>query len=230
MAKGARVWITRTQPGADATAARLTALGYEPVVRPLLRVQPIPNAMSKAPDAADIACIALTSPNGVDVIAPDAGPYLGVPVYAVGDTTADAARAAGFTRVKSASGDIHTLARLIASDSPQGTVFAPGAEQPAGDLPALLPDRSVLRLPVYATVETGELIPADTDIALLHSPRASRILAQQLAISPRTLTLIAISQAAAEPFSRLSGLTIHIADHPDEEALLRTLGNSTRGV
>ena len=34
-----RVWITRAQPGAARTAARLTALGFEPVVAPLLAIR-----------------------------------------------------------------------------------------------------------------------------------------------------------------------------------------------
>ena len=36
-----RVWITRAQPGADSTAARVRALGHEPLVAPLLAVRPL---------------------------------------------------------------------------------------------------------------------------------------------------------------------------------------------
>ena len=36
-----RVWITRAQPGADATAERVRALGHEAVVAPLLAVRPL---------------------------------------------------------------------------------------------------------------------------------------------------------------------------------------------
>ncbi|WP_415491802.1 uroporphyrinogen-III synthase, partial [Brevundimonas diminuta] len=42
------------------------------------------------------------------------------PVFAVGDATAEAARAAGFADVRSAAGDIHALARLIAAEAPPG--------------------------------------------------------------------------------------------------------------
>ena len=37
----ARVWITRAEPGASRTAARLEAMGLTPIVRPLLAIQPL---------------------------------------------------------------------------------------------------------------------------------------------------------------------------------------------
>ncbi|PRB40785.1 uroporphyrinogen-III synthase, partial [Brevundimonas sp. MYb33] len=60
-----RVWITRAQPGTARTAARLTALGYEPVVAPLLTIRAMPEALNAAPDLTTVAALAFTSPNGV---------------------------------------------------------------------------------------------------------------------------------------------------------------------
>lgn len=225
-----RVWITRTQPGAQATAARLTALGYEPVVRPLLRVQTLANAMDAAPAASALACIALTSPNTLLAMGDGTAPYASLPAYAVGDTTARAAKDAGFIDVRSAAGDIHALAALIRQDAPMGPVFAPGAARPAGNLPALLDDRSVLRLPVYETVDTFEPVPSDIDAVMIHSPRAGQALANALQATPSLPMIVAISSAAARPFVHLSHLQISIADHPDEEAMIRALGNSASAV
>src|SRR5438093_1296853 len=43
MAGRRKVWITRAEPGAAATAERVRALGFEPVVAPLLTLSPLPD-------------------------------------------------------------------------------------------------------------------------------------------------------------------------------------------
>src|SRR5690606_4212312 len=59
---GPRVWITRAQPGAARTADRLTALGLEPVIAPLLAIRPLEQP---EPDLGGVDVLAFTSPNGV---------------------------------------------------------------------------------------------------------------------------------------------------------------------
>ncbi len=226
-----RVWVTRAEPGAACTADRLTALGFTPIVAPLLTLAPLPGALHAAPDPAAVAALALTSPNGVEAFAPLAPRFRDRPVFAVGDATAEAARAAGFVDVRSASGDIHALARLIAAEAPPGPLLAPGAREPAGDLPALLPDRPVQRLPVYAAFETHAPAPAFFDAVMLHSPRAARALASDL---PRAASsgriAICISEAAAIPLRPFDFTQIRIAATPDEPAMLSALGKPAAPV
>src|SRR5262245_272902 len=102
-----RVAITRAQPGADETAARLRALGAEPVIAPLPTIAPC--AFDTSVAGAD--ALLFTSSNGVRVF-PDVGGARAVPVLAVGDATAEAARGAGFSDVRSADGDVEKLAAL----------------------------------------------------------------------------------------------------------------------
>ena len=226
-----RVWITRTQPGADTTAERVRALGWDPVVVPLLSVRPIPHAMSSAPSPDAVACVALTSPNTLDRIKDKLLAYGHLPIFAVGDATADAARTIGLPNVISAKGDINALAALIAREVPRGTVFAPGAREPAGDLPALLPKHKVIRLAVYEAYFTDARTPDDIAAVMVHSPRASRILVSNLgAQTSRNLTAIAISDAAATPLNALNFKKIHIAATPDEDGMLSALGNAPTPV
>ncbi len=232
-----RVWITRAQPGAARTAARLTALGFEPVVAPLLAIRPLPGALAQAPDFATVAALAFTSPNGVEAFAALVpAPLLrDRPVFAVGDATAEAARGAGFSDTHSAAGDIHALARLIAVGPIQGLILAPGAREPAGDLPALLSDHAVQRLPVYAAEETDAAVPADFDAVLLHSPRAARVLAAALTDAPTpdaaaSRFAVCISAAAAAPLRALGFAEIRVADAPDEASVLTALGKSAGPV
>lgn len=226
-----RVWVTRAEPGAARTADRLTALGFTPLVVPLLTLAPLPGALDAAPDPAAIAVLALTSPNGVEAFAPLIPRFRDHPVFAVGDATAEAARAAGFADVRSAAGDIHALARLIAAEAPPGPLLAPGAREPAGDLPTLLPGRPVQRLPVYAAFETHAPAPATFDAVMLHSPRAARALAADL---PRAASsgriAICISEAAATPLHPFDFAEIRIAAAPDEPAMLSALGKPAAPV
>lgn len=226
-----RVWVTRAEPGAARTADRLTALGFTPLVAPLLTLAPLPGALDAAPSPDAVAVLALTSPNGVEAFAPLIPRFRDHPVFAVGDATAEAARAAGFANVRSASGDIHALARLIAAEAPPGPLLAPGAREPAGDLPALLPDRPVQRLPVYAAVETHAPAPEPFDAVMLHSPRAARALAADL---PRAASsgriAICISEAAAAPLRPFDFVEIRIAAAPDEPAMLSALGKPAAPV
>ncbi|SJM68337.1 Uroporphyrinogen-III synthase [Brevundimonas diminuta 3F5N] len=226
-----RVWVTRAEPGAARTADRLAALGFIPLIAPLLTLAPLPGALDAAPDPAAVAALALTSPNGVEAFAPLIPRFRNHPVFAVGDATAEAAHAAGFANVRSASGDIHALARLIAAEAPPGPLLAPGAREPAGDLPALLPDRPVQRLPVYAAFETHTPAPETFDAVMLHSPRAARALAAHLpraAASGRVA--ICISEAAAAPLRPFDFAEIRIAAAPDEPAMLSALGKPAAPV
>ncbi|MES2834893.1 MAG: uroporphyrinogen-III synthase [Pseudomonadota bacterium] len=219
-----RVWVTRAEPGAARTAVRLTALGFEPLVAPVLAIRPL----SPAIDLTDIAALAFTSVNGVAAFAARI-PERDRPVFTVGDATAQAARDAGFTDVRSAAGDIHALAALIAAAA-LGPVLAPGAAEPAGDLAALLEGKAEVRaLAVYEAVETDIPAPAGFDAVLVHSPRASRALAMHAwALDDRLA--VAISAAAAALLEDLGLREIRIASAPTEAALLQGLGEPARHV
>lgn len=220
-----RVWITRAEPGAARTAARLTALGFEPVVEPLLAVRPLVPLI----DLTGVAALAFTSVNGVTAFAA-LEPDRDKPVFAVGDATAQAAREAGFTDVRSASGDARALAHLIAEAGFRGAFLAPGAAEPAADLAALVAgDAEVRTLAVYEAVETGVPAPAGLDAVLVHSPRAAQALAMHAwALDDRIA--VAISPAAAEPLEDLGLREIRIAAAPTDAALIEGLGEPGRRV
>ena len=131
-----RIWITRAQPGADATAERVRVLGHEPVVAPLLAVKVLPDAQV---DLSGVAALAFTSANGVRAFA-DLSGERAMRVFAVGSATAEAAKAAGFKRVLSADGDVNALAIGISHRKNEliGEVLHPGALEPAGDLVSAL--------------------------------------------------------------------------------------------
>lgn len=224
-----RVWVTRAQPDAAATAARVAARSFEPLVAPLLAAEPLPDALL---DLAGVAALAFTSRRGVSAFAARE-PGRGWPVFAVGDATAAAAREAGFGQVLSAGGDVDDLARLIAGRPPAGPVLHPGALEPAGDLAGALRSAG-LEVRTAALYRTRTLPPSpeaagawpSLQAVLLHSPKAARALAEA-ALPPGPAAILCLSPAVAAPLLEASdGLAaqVRIAASPDEAALLDLLG------
>lgn len=215
------VWITRARPGADRTADRVSALGYTPVIAPLLAIRPL----DVRPDLSGVQALAFTSRNGVKAFAAGS-PTPPLPVFAVGDATAAAAREAGFTDVRSADGDLRALAALIRTEGAGRVILHPAAVEPAGDLAAFVGDAArISTVAIYEAVERGGASPEAWDTVLIHSPRAARTLAARLA--PEDVIgciAVAISPAAAEPLTALAFAEIRIAEAPTEDSLLAALG------
>lgn len=218
-----RVWITRAEPGAARTAARLRDMGFEPIVAPLLSLETL---TPPVPDLASFAALAFTSINGVAAFAA-LTPRRDLPAFAVGDATAQAAHDAGFADVRSAAGDLHALAGLIASAIANAAVLVPQAETPAGDFTAALTaagarNVSIHSLTVYRAIEMPAAAPALFDAVLIHSPRAGQALAKLHHAPLAQAVLACISPAAAAPLAAL-GLTPVVAKSPDETSLLTIL-------
>lgn len=188
----------------------------------MLAVRPI---VQPAPDLTAFTALAFTSPNGVAVFA-DLTADRSLPVFAVGDATAERARLAGFETVSSASGALADLAWLIAGEA-AGRLLVPGAREPAGDLDALL-DGAVetVILPVYEATETWARPPADFEAVLAHSPRAATAIARALGRTGGAGRLaVAISAAAAAPLAAAGFAEIRTAGEPTDAAVLQALGN-----
>lgn len=214
------MWVTRAEPGATRTFDRLAELGFDPVLAPLLMIRSLPGP---APDLTDVTALAFTSGNGIAAFAA-LSPSRMLPVFTVGDATAEAARAAGFLSVQSAGGALADLAALLTvSARDRGLVLVPGALEPAGDLPAMLAGQvRAQALPVYEAVETGIAAPRAFDAVLVHSARAARALGA-VAHRPGGVAVV-MSAAVAAALGEGSGLEIRIAATPDESALLAALG------
>ena len=146
--------MTRPEPDATATAARLIELGWTPLIACSLRIEPRPIRLPVVP----IQAILLTSANAVAAL-PDS--LHGRPVLAVGDATAARARAAGFWRVSSAGRDAAALAALLPMCAdPEGgpLLLAAGEGQGLGLLAAAKARGfSVLRRVAYTARPVGSL-------------------------------------------------------------------------
>src|SRR5688572_10345906 len=105
-----RVLVTRPQPGAARSAARLLEAGFEPILLPLTEIVAVEPALpASLPEA-----VAISSANAVRRAPASLLSLLAhAPVFAVGDETAAAARQAGFEDVRRSAGNAADLARDI---------------------------------------------------------------------------------------------------------------------
>jgi uroporphyrinogen-III synthase len=224
-----RIWITRAQPGAAATAERVRALGHEALIAPLLAVRALEDVEV---DLDGVAALAFTSANGVRAFA-DLSAERAIRVFAVGAATAQAARAAGFKLVLSADGDVEALADGIGQRRTElrGAVLHPGAAEPAGDLAGALERHGVAArsLILYETAPVqleaaaaSQLVQADA--VLLHSPRAAQVLASVLKLHPApNLRALGLSKAVVKPLARVKLGAKAFPSMPLEGALLNLI-------
>ena len=219
------IWITRAQPAADDTAARVTALGLIPLVDPVLQVRLISGEISFG----GMGAVAFTSRNGVEAFTRASG-VRDLKVFAVGDATADAARRAGFADVTSARGDGAALARLIARDHDRGSgaVLLITPREPAVDMTGLLQGSGVnlAAMSIYETVErrpeTALSRRDEITAVLVHSAKAAAALAR-LVQPGRAPDFACLSDKVAAPLREAGFRAVQSAEFPDEDSLLRLL-------
>jgi uroporphyrinogen-III synthase len=234
---GGRVLITRPEPGAVETAKKLSALGFEPVCLPLTEIRP---TFVELPAGQDFDAVAVSSANAIRHAQPSLlRAFAGLPVFAVGRRTAEAATDAGFKDPAIGPGNGRELATLMASRLARGAriIYLCGRVRTNGFEEALRA-AGVETMPVE-TYDTVMLDYADEDLAktlkskpldavLLYSrvaAQAFRILTDRSVISPllAPTTFICMSERVAAPVLPFGSGRIRIAATPDEEAMLARL-------
>src|SRR5688572_29455279 len=100
-----RILVTRPREDAERLAEQLEAKGHAIVIEPIFTIEPMPETPL---DLDGVQALLLTSANGARAFGMRS-PRRDLRVFAVGDATADAARALGFSDVESAGGDVADL-------------------------------------------------------------------------------------------------------------------------
>jgi uroporphyrinogen-III synthase len=235
-----RVLVTRPEPAASETARILHAAGHEVLVDPLLAIR----YTGDAPGLAGVTALLATSRNGIEGFAVASG-RRDLPVYAVGDATAQAAAALGFAQIVSARGDAAALAALVrerhAPDD--GVLLHASGEEVAEDLSALLSPYgfTVCRAILYRAIASealgaaasSALAASAVDAVLFFSPRTAAIfvrvvraagLAGHLAAS----AALCLSASVAAALGDTQWRSVAVAERPDQEALLALLAQDDR--
>ncbi len=220
-----RLFILRPEPGASATFARALALGMEAVAVPLFEVVPI---AWDVPAAGMFNGLVLTSANAVRHGGVGLAGLRALPVFAVGDATATAAREAGFEVAQVGAGNGLDLMREVAGGLHREGWAPAFAGEPrllhlCGVEHVVLPGTVALTVYEARTLAVPErLAGLSGQVAAVHSARAAarlREVAQELKLPLASIGVAAISsraKAALGPGWR----AVAVAERPDEPALL----------
>jgi uroporphyrinogen-III synthase len=242
------ILVTRPQPDDETTAAGLRAKGFEVLRAPMLRFEPV--AFQDDLDARYGAVI-VTSANALRGIEPHLAGHrlLKLPLYAVGEHTAAAARRIGFSQVIPANGDATALRELMLTSvkakelkKASTLLYLAGADL-ARDLAGELGERgftvvtaTTYRMNPVASLprEVCDAFAANGIEAVLHySRRSARAFLEAARTAGVEISALAIPQccisAAVALVVRDAGATqVMVAAAPDEKSLFEALVRALR--
>ena len=242
------ILVTRPHPDNETTAESLRARGHAVLLAPALKFEPVAfHDESETPYGA----ILVTSANAIRAVAPqlrDLG-LLALPLFAVGEHTAAAARDAGFAKVIVAGGDAASLrdkvmqsARDKVLKKKSALLYLAGADLSrdlGGELDA--EGFSVVTQPTYRMIpvkhlprEVCEGFAAHGVEAVLHYSRRSARAFLDAArdeggeISALAIPQCCLSETVAGALRDAGASQVLVAATPDENALFATLERALR--
>lgn len=242
------ILVTRPHPDNEATAESLRARGHKVLLAPALKFEPVAFHGERG---ADHGAIIVTSANALRAIAsqlPDLG-LLDLPLFAVGEHTADVAREAGFAEVIVAGGDAASLRDKVVQSAREkalkkkGTLlYLAGADRSrdlAGELGAeglrVVTQTTYRMAPVkHLPREACAGFAAHGIEAVLHySRRSARAFLdaardEGVEISALAIPHCCLSEAVADVLRDAGASQVLVAAAPDETALFDTLERALR--
>lgn len=233
------VIVTRAEPAAADTVARLKAAGYNPILSPVLTLESLPDA---ALDMDSVRHLIFTSANGARYFL-ERRAVGEMTVWCVGEATAAAVRQGGGQDVREGDGNVADLAAMIlaAPEAQTGALLHIANEAAAGDLVATLKEAGLAArfAPLYRTVPVKDLDPdaasaletAPRVVVLVHSAKGAAALrdaAHGLDLS--RVVFVAISPAASRPLTGCGARAIVNAASPNEAALMDAVDTAVRDL
>ena len=226
------ILLTRPRGDCEPLAAALRALGDEVTIEPMLDIV----ETGDVPSFDGVQAILATSANGIRALAA-ARTRRDLPVFAVGDATAQAARAAGYTRVESAQGASAALYRPVTEQLKpgDGALLHVRGRDAAGDLAGRLEANgfAVRTAILYAAEAARALSPAvreriavgEIDAVLFFSPRTARTFVNLIGDANMeqacgAIDAVCLSPAVAEAASAVAWRAVHVAASPDQAAMM----------
>lgn len=212
--------LVRPEPGWSASAAAARAAGLEVVGHPLFAAQPLAWAIPEgAFDGLLIGSARVFAQGGSQL-----AQLRRLPVHAVGEATADAARAAGFAVARTGPGGLQAL--LDASVGQPARYLRLGGEERVDVAPHA--GQSITECAVYRMVprplgpEFADALALRLPLIALHSAAAARLFAAEvdrLGIARGRLFLLVLGPRVAREAGH-GWAAVHHADAPSDAALL----------
>jgi uroporphyrinogen-III synthase len=185
--------------------------------------------------------VIITSANAPGAVAgnPARETLVKLPLFAVGQRSADAARQAGFADVTSAGGDVRDLVQLIAerhADATAPLLYLAGEDRAADLVADLVVHGIAAEMRIIYRAATAPFPPAltaalqagEVDAVLHFSKRSAENYiagARQAGIIEQALGVrhLCLARPIAEPLSGAGAGSIAVAKRPDEAALIGLL-------
>jgi uroporphyrinogen-III synthase len=219
-----RLLALRPEPGLSATLAKARALGLSIDGLALSEIRPL---AWDCPDPATIDGLLIGSANAFLHGGAHLARLTGKPVYAVGEASADAARAAGFTVAMVGSGGLQGV--LDAIPSPMRLLRIAGEEHVPLTPPAGVTIAEVIAYRSIALLldPAAPLLASGDALVVLHSAATGRHFAAEcdrLGLARESITLAALGPRIAAAAG--SGWrAIRTAPRPDEASLLELVSD-----
>lgn len=170
----------RGEPGASATADLIRARGAISIVAPLSQAEAVEAPLPALPDR-----LIATSANALRLGRPLPKDWQALPIHCVGEKTAEAARAAGWTEIHVTGGDVSALIGEIAATAFDALAFAYLCGEPrrpcleaffagTGRRLSLVPRYRIVRLPSLPSDLVAALDSAEIDAVLHFSAESAR--------------------------------------------------------
>lgn len=216
----AAVFVLRSEPGLSATMERGHAMGLSMQAMPLSAAEPVAWNIPSG----DFDGILLGSANGLRHAGDNLASIGALPVYAVGEATADKARALGFTVAMTGKGGLQGLLDALPADRALSLLRLAGEEHLPVEVPAHV---AIQTATVYAIVHRA-LGQADVEklsgggVVLLHSGGTARYFeseCRRAGIDRSALALAVIGPRVAQNVSD-GWKSVRAASAPDDAALL----------
>lgn len=242
--------VTRPQPDNETTGASLRARGFDVLLAPMLRFEPV--ALLEDEDA-DYAAIIVTSANALRAIEAQLSGHrwLKLPLFTVGDRTAAAARRAGFSKIISAAGDSQDLRELILAKARgkkrefgRGPLLYLAGADLSRDLAGELGEHglTVVTRTTYRMVASSDLPPealeaiaANQVQAVLHySARSARVFVDAVRAAGVEISALAVPQCCisanvATVLREAGASRVALASSPDENSLFVAVDRALAG-
>lgn len=242
------ILVTRPHPDNEATAANLRTRGHAVLLAPALKFEPVAFHGERE---ADYSAVIVTSANALRAIAsqlPDLG-LLDLPLFAVGEHTADVAREVGFAEVIVAGGDAISLRDKVVQSArakmlkKKGTLLYLAGADLSRDLGGELGAEG-LRVVTQTTYRMAPVKHLPREVcagfaaygieAVLHySRRSARAFLEAardegVEISALAIPHCCLSEAVADVLRDAGASQVLVAAAPDETALFDTLERALR--
>ena len=227
------VLMTRPVQEVQGLATALEVAGFQSLSWPMLEITA---SGEKLPELSGFSGLVFTSRQGVRFCAEQTNERA-LPVFAVGDATAEEARNAGFSRVISAKGDGGDLARLIgATVKPGEKLLHPGAEEKAEGWHEKISGIDIMAVTLYKAVPPQgfpeevrrALLAGEIGYVLFFSPATARNFVTLLSgagfeKAVRGAVAVCLSRMVAEAAGLLPWTRVLVAKKPDQKSLLEIL-------